>query len=117
VVGKTIAAPLDVMGQEVVVDTRNSEKSLSRTEVVVTFTRITALLLRSPAGHGNEPACGAQMAAGPPALEVERRSISLRTAGATSVPNSSMACITFSCGSAPTLICAIKRLWLKSSCS
>ena len=57
------------------------------------------------------------MTAGPPALEVDRRSISLRTAGATSVPKSSMARITFSCGIVPTLICAIKRLWPKSSCS
>ena len=57
------------------------------------------------------------MASGSPALGVDRRLTSLRTAGATSVPNSSMARITFSCGSVPTLICAIKRLWPKSSCS
>jgi hypothetical protein len=53
---------------------------------------------------------GDQMAAGPPALDVERRSISWRTAGATSVPNSSMARITFSCGIAPTLICQLDLL-------
>jgi hypothetical protein len=54
-------------------------------------------------------ACGGQMAAGPPALDGDRRLISLRTAGATSVPNNSMARITFSCAIVPTLICAMKR--------
>jgi hypothetical protein len=78
--------------------------------VVGTFTRITALLLRSLVGHRSGPACRPQLAADPPALEVDRHSISLRTAGATSVPNSSMARSTFSCGIAPTLICAKKRL-------
>ena len=53
---------------------------------------------------------------GPPAPEVDRRAISLRTAGATCVPNNSMARITFSWGSAPTLICAMKRSWPKNSC-
>src|ERR687893_889443 len=58
-----------------------------------------------------------QTAAGPPALAADRRETSLRTAGATSEPNSSMARITLSWGSAPTLIWAIKRSLSKSSCS
>ena len=45
------------------------------------------------------------------------RESSLRTAGATSVPNSSIARITFSCAIVPTLICTIKPWWPKSPCS
>ena len=62
------------------------------------FTRVAARLLRSPAGQWTCPGCGGQLASGPLALEVDRRSIFLRTAGAPSVPNSSMARIIFSCG-------------------
>src|SRR5437588_7126082 len=42
---------------------------------------------------------------------------SLRTAGATSVPKSSIDRMTCACGIVPTLICARKRSCRKSSCS
>src|SRR5918995_5637755 len=46
----------------------------------------------------------------------ERRSSSARTAGTTSVPSSSTARSALECGRCPTLTCAMKRWWPKSSC-
>ena len=53
-----------------------------------------------------EAGSAAVSAAAAAAADASRRSTSARTTGATRVPNSSIACMTSACATAPTLICA-----------
>lgn len=105
-------------------DTRRAHEGIGRDYRVVTrvFARTFPPPSPFPATEFGNGGGGAEAASVPfgrirpqTVLPLVRLAISRRTTGATSVPSSSMARITWACGMGPTVSWIRKRWWRKSS--